>query len=119
MPQTQSKSNCSFDTQKTGGTYRHVCRVCGAVRVTNKPAHTKACHGPGTGTVRAPSVHAPPGRIGKCHICKEQKTITFCKFCGHWMCSACRKDWAQRGLAALKAWLGGKQAGCCGPDSRE
>lgn len=100
--------NCVFETTKEGDQWRHVCSVCQTARVANRPRLVRACSG------QNPKP-APISIIGKCHICTAQKPIAFCPFCNHWMCRECRKSWAARGLAALKVWLGGKQAGCCGP----
>jgi len=52
--------------------------------------------------------------IGKCHICKEQTFIRFCKLCDHWFCNDCRGKYWSRGLAAVKEMIGGKTPGCCG-----
>lgn len=59
----------------------------------------------------------PAGVVeGKCHLCREEHAlIMYCKACDHWMCGVCRKKWFNRGLAALKEVLGGRQEGCCGP----
>lgn len=51
---------------------------------------------------------------GKCHICKEQTLIRFCKLCDHWFCNDCRKKYWSRGLAAVREMIGGKHPGCCG-----
>lgn len=54
---------------------------------------------------------------GKCHVCQEQKPIRFCQRCQHWLCDSCSSDVLKRGLAALKAFLGGPEPGCCGPNT--
>ncbi len=52
--------------------------------------------------------------VGKCHICKEQAWVGFCKLCDHWFCDKCRQKYWARGLAAVKQMVGGKTPGCCG-----
>ncbi len=54
---------------------------------------------------------------GKCHICQEQTSIKYCSLCRHWFCDGCRDRWTDRGLAALKEFVGGRKAGCCGPQA--
>lgn len=107
--------NCRFTTTQIGTQYRHVCSVCRCVRHSATPAYSKACKGPGSANPPIQPIVPAGASLGKCHICQEQQPITFCSFCGHWLCKVCKKAWAARGLAALKVWLGGKQDGCCGP----
>lgn len=64
----------------------------------------------------------PPGPItatGTCHICQQTTSITFCRYCGHWLCTACSINWLARGWAALKEQLGFNRPNCCGPAKPE
>ncbi len=53
--------------------------------------------------------------FGRCHICEQACAVSFCEFCGHWFCETCRSEWWERGLAAIRAMVGGSHPGCCGP----
>lgn len=63
----------------------------------------------------------PPGPItatGTCHICQQPaQPITYCRYCGHWLCPTCSTNWLARGWAALKEQLGFTRPDCCGPTS--
>ena len=62
--------------------------------------------------------------IGRCHICRLDRPITYCSLCHHWLCRACRDDWYARADAAMqqkideilmKLWLKRDTGPCCGP----
>ncbi len=57
--------------------------------------------------------------IGKCHICRDTKPISYCEFCGHHFCASCRDSWFPRGLAFIKELVAGPTLGCCGPQKEE
>ena len=57
--------------------------------------------------------------VGKCHICKGIAEIEWCRVCGHWFCSPCRRMWFSRGVEAIKEILTGATPGCCGPVPEE
>lgn len=61
---------------------------------------------------------------GRCHICQRLHPISYCSFCGHWLCKEDRDNWYERGEAALKQvigrvlvalWLKQSTGPCCGP----
>lgn len=54
--------------------------------------------------------------IGKCHICRETKPISYCELCEHHFCAGCRAQYWHRGLAFVKELVAGPTPGCCGPD---
>lgn len=53
-------------------------------------------------------------QLGRCHICKREKSIGFCPVCCHWFCDSCRPNVFKRGAAAVKHWFKPKP-NCCGP----
>lgn len=54
--------------------------------------------------------------LAKCHLCRSVVgDATYCEPCGHWFCAVCNNRWLARGWAALKAAVGGRVDGCCGP----
>jgi hypothetical protein len=57
--------------------------------------------------------------IGKCHLCKETKPVSYCETCEHFFCPDCRVKWFPRGLEAIKQMVAGRTPGCCGPGEQE
>lgn len=51
---------------------------------------------------------------GRCHVCKEQTGVIYCKLCGHWFCSACQTKWGQR-IAGFIQHAFAPEPFCCGP----
>jgi ribosomal protein L37AE/L43A len=43
--------------------------------------------------------------LGTCDVCHKQKMVSYCPLCKAWLCDQCQRDWAGRGLAALKRFL--------------
>jgi hypothetical protein len=56
---------------------------------------------------------------GKCHLCTQERKVTFCQRCGHWFCQDCEisslKKFGARALSAIKELVGAGYPGCCGP----
>lgn len=54
-------------------------------------------------------------KIGKCHVCQQEKAIRHCPLCDHWFCGRCRWRLWPRGLGFVKELVGSRAEGCCGP----
>lgn len=52
---------------------------------------------------------------GKCHICQEQKWVSYCDLCRHFFCGDCRGKWFDRTVEFILEKFGGRKPGCCGP----
>ena len=52
--------------------------------------------------------------LGKCHLCRRLKEVTYCSICAHYFCETCRTKWFHRGLEFVKQLVGGRMPGCCG-----
>lgn len=68
--------------------------------------------------------HEMDRHVGVCHICQSAQAITYCSWCGHWVCRACRHNYFGRPIAAVKQKFNDvlimlhiqhKSGPCCGP----